>query len=111
MSKAKLSRLVVISYLAILILQPMWHGLMGAPPSRMGWLLAAILSIPLLLPLRGILMGQFRSMTWGGFLLVGYFVIGVMEAWTSPGQRAPALTQVALALLYVGSLVLLARRQ
>jgi uncharacterized membrane protein len=50
-------------------------------------------------------------MTWGGYLLVLYFVIGIMEAWSNPSQRWAAVSQVVLSLLYVLFLVLLTRRQ
>jgi uncharacterized membrane protein len=77
---------------------------------KQSWALALLATLPLLLPLRGILGGTVRSMTWGGYLLVFYFVIGVMEAWSNPAQRTPALLQTALAVLYVTALVLLTRR-
>jgi uncharacterized membrane protein len=44
-------------------------------------------------------------MVWGGYLVVLYFVVGVMEAWSNPPQRFLALLQVGLTLLYVMLLV------
>jgi len=105
------TRLVVIFYLTVLVLQPIWHGLLPPPHGKQSWLLVLFATLPLLFPLRGILAGHIRSMTWGGYVLVFYFVIGVMEAWSNAPQRIPALLQVILSLLYVTSLVLLTRRQ
>jgi uncharacterized membrane protein len=102
--------LVIWSYLATVILQPVWHGLLPAPQGRHDWLLALCATLPLLLPLRGIVAGRIRSMTWGGYLLVFYFVIGVMEAWSNPAQRGPALLQAALTVFYVICLTVLTRR-
>jgi uncharacterized membrane protein len=102
--------LAAYCYVAVLLLQPLWLGLLPAPLGRQNWGLALLAVLPLLLPLRGILAGQPRSMTWGGYLLVLYFVIGVMEAWSSPAQRAPALAQAVLAVVYVIGLMASSRR-
>ncbi len=101
---------VKLCYLSMLALQVAWHALLPPPAGSANWLLALIACLPLLLPMRGILRGQVRSMTWGGYLLVLYFVIGVMEAWSNPQQRLPAMAQIALALAYFTSLVWLTRQ-
>jgi uncharacterized membrane protein len=93
-------RIVMWVYLALLLLQVGWHFLLPQPWGNRNWILALVASLPLLLPLRGIARGRMRSMTWAGFLAVLYFVIGVMEAWSNPPQRLPALLQVVLALGY-----------
>ncbi len=105
-----LHSLVTGLYLGVLILQPLWHGVLPAPVGKQSWLLALFATLPLLFPLRGILAGKMSSMTWGGYLLVIYFVIGVMEAWSNPPERVPALLQITLTVLYVTCLVLLAQR-
>ncbi len=93
---------VFASYLALLLLQIIWHGLLPQPWGSQNWILAVVAALPLLLPLAGIAAGRMRSMTWGGFLAVLYFVIGVMEAWSNPAQRIPAIIQIVLALAYCG---------
>jgi uncharacterized membrane protein len=105
-----LSRFVIACYLAVLLLQSVWIGLLPAPLGRQNWLLALVATLPLLLPLRGILAGKVRGMTWGGYLLVFYFVIGVTEAWSNPAQLGPALLQACLAVLYIIGLVMMTRR-
>ena len=62
-----------------------------------------------MLPLKGLLAGSLRSMTWAGYLAMVYLVIGVMEAWANPAQRIPALAQVVLVAVFVGSLLLFSR--
>lgn len=98
------------SYLAVLLLQVIWHGFLPAPAGNQNWLLVLVAALPLLVPLRGILKKIMSSMTWGGYLLVLYFVVGIMEAWSNPAQRASALAQVSLVLVYVTFLVMIARR-
>ncbi|MGH8033585.1 MAG: DUF2069 domain-containing protein [Lysobacterales bacterium] len=104
-------RLVAVFYLAVIVLQLTWHGALPQPGGNRNWTLALLAALPLILPLQGILSGRLSSMTWGGYLLVIYFTFGVMEVWSNPAQRWPALIQVALVVLYVSSLVWLARRK
>ena len=95
--------LVSGAWLALIALQPLWHALLPAPMGMESWLLALAATLPLLLPLKGVLAGSLRSMTWAGYLSMLYLVIGVMEAWSNPPQRIPALAQTALVALYVGA--------
>ena len=97
------------SYLALVILQPLWHGLLPRPLGAGNWLLAMLATAPLLLPLKGLLAGSLRSMTWAGYLVMLYLVIGVMEAWSNPAQRIPALTQTILVVIFVGSVFVFSR--
>jgi uncharacterized membrane protein len=97
--------LVKASYLALVILQPVWHALLPRPMGAGNWLLAVLAVIPLILPLRGLLAGSLRSMTWAGYLVMLYLVIGVMEAWSNPVQRAPALVQIFFVAIFVGSVL------
>ena len=105
-----MNRCVIWSYVAVTLLQPLWHGILPVPLGQHDWLLALVATLPLLLPLRGIVAGKVRSMTWGGYLLVFYFVVGVMEAWSSPEERVMALLQIALTCLYVTCLAVLTQR-
>ena len=91
--------LVVCAYIALLILQPIWHFLLPEPRGAGLWWLGLLAVIPLSLPLKGILRGSIRSMTWGGYLLILYGVVGIMEAWSNPPQRIPAMIQIALVVL------------
>ena len=103
-------RAAFAAYLALLLLQFAWHGLLPEPMGSANWILALVASLPLLLPLAGIAGGKMRSMTWGGFLAVLYFVIGVMEAWSNPPQRIPAAIQVTVSLVYCGLVAACARK-
>jgi uncharacterized membrane protein len=44
---------------------------------------------------------KYRSMVWAGLILMLYLAIGIMEAWSNPAQRMPALLQVALVVFYL----------
>ncbi len=92
---------VVLVYLALLFLQPLWHAILPIPHGAESWWLALAATTPLLFPFKGILKGSLRSMTWAGYLLMLYLIVGVMEAWSNPPQRVPALLQTALVALYI----------
>ena len=101
--------LVSGSYLALIALQPLWHALLPPPHGAGNVWLALVATAPLLLPLKGLLAGSLRSMTWAGYLSMLYLVVGVMEAWANPAQRIPALAQVILVVLFVASLLAFSR--
>ena len=103
-------QLLTGSYLALLVLQPVWHALLPPPMGTGSWLLAALAAAPLLLPLKGLLTGSLRSMTWAGYLVMLYLVIGVMEAWSNPPQRIPALLQTLLVVIFVVSALVFSRK-
>jgi uncharacterized membrane protein len=97
------------SYVGLLVLQAVWHGILPTPFGTRNWLLAAIATLPLLLPLKGVWRGALRAMTWAGYLGMLYLVIGVMEAWANPPQRFASLAQVCLVTLFVGSTLVYSR--
>lgn len=96
-------------YLALIALQPLWHALLPSPHGARNWILAAVATAPLLLPLKGVLAGSLRSMTWAGYLVMLYLIIGVTEAWANPPQRLPAMMQVLLVAGFVASLLVFSR--
>lgn len=104
-------RLVQGSYLALIALQPLWHALLPEPAGNANWILAVAATLPLLLPLRGVLKASLRSMTWAGYLVMLYLIIGVMEAWANPPQRMAALAQIALVALFVGSVLVFSKQK
>lgn len=50
----------------------------------------AILLVPLLLPLPGLLRGQRRTYAWATLCVTPYFVFGLTEVIANPAVRAPA---------------------
>jgi uncharacterized membrane protein len=72
-------------------------------------LLALAAVVPLLLPLKGLLQGSLRSITWAGYLVMLYLVIGTTEAWSNPAQRIPALLQTLLVVVFVAGALAFSR--
>lgn len=88
-------------YLATLAWQVIWHGLLPVPLGARNVWLTLVACLPLLIPLAGLVRGNYRSMIWAGLLLMLYFTIGIMEVWSNPPQRLPAMVQVVLAVFYL----------
>lgn len=92
---------MLAAYAATLIWQLIWHGLLPPPFGTRNIWLALLACLPLFIPLAGLIRGKYRSMIWAGLLLMFYFTIGIMEAWSNPPQRLPALVQIVLPIFYL----------
>jgi uncharacterized membrane protein len=96
-------RLGLLSWAALVVLQPIWHAWLFPPQLMPTWLVLAITVIPLLLPLLAIRNAQ-RALLWVGILSLFYFCHGVAEGWSSPSERWLALVEIVLTLLLIGTL-------
>lgn len=92
---------MLAAYLGTLAWQLIWHGLLPSPLGAGNLWLVLLACLPLLIPLPGLARKKYRSMIWAGLLLMLYMTIGIMEVWSNPPQRIPALVQVALAVFYL----------
>lgn len=87
--------------LALIGWQLVWHVWLAPPASLplgfvLGLALPALL-VPLLMMWRNLIRGLF----WAGFMALGYFTHGVMEAWATPELRMLANVQWVLATLLI----------
>ena len=60
--------------------------------------IAIVLSVPLLLPVAGLLRGNRRTHAWATLCVIPYFILGVTEAIANPSQRLWAAACLSLAL-------------
>jgi uncharacterized membrane protein len=76
-------------------------------PLRSGGSLLFLKTLPLLLPLFGILRGKRYTYQWSGMLILFYFTEGMVRAWSEPGvTRLLASMEVILSLLFFASVIL-----
>ncbi len=94
-------RIAFASFVALIALHLGWH-LRFAPPNvfPLPFVLAIALG-PLLLAAIAMLFDFRRGLFWAGFVALGYFSHGVMEAWTSPSIRLLAHAEWLLATILV----------
>jgi len=70
-------------------------------PLRPGGSALALKSLPLLLPLFGVLRGRRYTYQWSSLLILAYFIEGVVRAWSERGTgRLLAITEIVLCLAF-----------
>lgn len=98
-----LRRIGFAAWALLAALQVAWHGLL-LPPTQIPVAIALGFSLlPLALPLLAIRRPQ-RALFWAGLVSLLYFCHGVMEVWSAPAERLPALIEVVLTVLLIGTL-------
>jgi len=96
-------RIGLAAWVALTVLQLIWHGWLFPAQIMPVTVMLAITVIPLLLPLLAI--GDVRrALLWVGILSLFYFSHGIAEAWSSPAERWLALLEIGLTLALIGAL-------
>lgn len=111
MNEARANVLARGFYLVMLVWTFVWLALIPAPLGKQSPGLAFALTLPLLLPLWGIVKGSKRALIWGGYLAVFASLVGMVELWAAPAERPAALLQLALCGGYLVFLALATRRR
>lgn len=105
-AKRKKGQMLCVSAgLALVIVLTVWCFKLSAAPQNVNWFVWGVLCIPMLLALPGLLRGKLYTYRWASMLCLMYFTHGVMEAWSEPNERIPALAEVWLSIqLFIGSI-------
>jgi len=100
-------RVAAAGWLALIALAVLWEWLLA--PLRPGgsWLL--LKSVPLLLPLRGVLSGDVRVMQWALMLVLLYIAEGSVRAADAPPAGTLAMIEVALGLAFFAAAIVYLR--
>ena len=77
------------AYFGLVVVLAGWYGITDPAP-----LALAALLIPLLFPLRGLVQGKPYTYAWTSFLILIYFIHGIVEAWANPASRSWALLEI-----------------
>ncbi|MEM1411655.1 MAG: DUF2069 domain-containing protein [Pseudomonadota bacterium] len=91
--------------------QTAWLALLPAPLGKENPILAAVFTLPLLIPLPGILRKRERGLIWGGYLALFASMLGVVELWSVPAERPASALQVALCVGYLLFLAFATRKR
>lgn len=96
----QLARLATLfGYFGLFGLTLLWVTVLS-PPARIPTSVMLIIFVgPLLLPLRGILHGKPYTHIWTAFLVLLYFMHGVVESWANPAELWLAITETLLSIL------------
>lgn len=102
MNRSMLHWGAAISLIALVFLTLAWE--LWLAPLRPGGSWLVLKTLPLLLPLFGVLRGRPRTCQWAPLLVLPYCVEGLVRGWTEPGLAGTlAWTEFALAGLFVFS--------
>jgi uncharacterized membrane protein len=81
-----LQAVATVSLIALIFLCLAWE--LWLAPIRPGGSLLVLKTLPLLLPLMGILKGRRYTYQWAPMLVLAYFTEGVVRAWSDTGLSA-----------------------
>jgi uncharacterized membrane protein len=88
-----------ISLVALIMLCLAWE--LWLAPLKIGGSLLVLKTLPLLLPLFGILRGKRYTYQWASMLILLYFTEGAVRAWSEQGLSAGlAFLEVLLSLIF-----------
>jgi uncharacterized membrane protein len=101
----KISLYITLSgYFALLLLLVVWHGFVF-PADKQPWLILGLIIAPLLFPLRGLLKEIPYTYAWTSFVILLYFMHGVVEAWANDNERVYAIIEIFFSVqVYIGAI-------
>jgi uncharacterized membrane protein len=107
--KRRLQFAASASLIALILLCLLWEGWLA--PLRPGGSLLILKAVPLLLPLRGILLGRRYTYQWSCMFILLYFTEGAVRAYADHGLSAAlALAETVLTLAFFFSTIFFARQ-
>ena len=105
MNAIRFSRyLTLSSYLALIGLLVMWYGVLAPSP-----VVLSLLLLPLVFPFRGLFQGRPYTFAWSSFLILIYFIHGVVEAFANPTVRLLASLEILCSVAFYLGAILYAR--
>ncbi|MDP3306897.1 DUF2069 domain-containing protein [Methylotenera sp.] len=97
-----------ISLIALILLCLAWETILA--PLKPGGSLLMLKTLPLLLPLFGILHGKRYTYQWASMFILLYFTEGVVRAWSDVGLSAKlALIEVVLSVVFFACAIYFAK--
>lgn len=95
------SRTTLGAYVGLVLVLIGWYGITSPSPLALTALL-----LPLVFPLRGLIQGKPYTYAWTSFLILIYFIHGIVEAWANPATRIWALLEIAFSMgTYTGAVL------
>lgn len=85
-SARSLALIASASLVALIFMSLAWE--LWLAPLRPGGSWLVLKTLPLLLPLKGILKGRRYTYQWASMFILLYFIEGVMRAWSDPQPSA-----------------------
>ena len=89
------------TWIGLILWQFTWLYLLPAPRGKENLTFALVMTVPLLIPLLGILRLRDRALIWGAYLALFASMLGMTELWSDATERPAAGLQLALAVAFL----------
>lgn len=110
MTAVRLHFACATSLVALIILCLAWE--LWLAPLRPGGSWLALKVLPLLIPLRGVLLRRLYTLQWTSMLILAYLAEGVVRGYSETGRTAwLGWSEAALALIFFTTCILLIRAE
>jgi uncharacterized membrane protein len=96
-STKHLKTITLISYFSLLFYMPLWLILLSPSTGLSPTLSLVMFTLPLLLPLKGLILGNPYTYAWSSFIVMIYFLHSLTTLWVSPKDMLWALIELLLA--------------
>ncbi|MCJ8322187.1 MAG: DUF2069 domain-containing protein [Colwellia sp.] len=96
-STKHLKALTLISYFSLLLFMPLWLIVLSPSSGLSPTLSLVMFTLPLLLPLKGLIKGNPYTYAWSSFIVMIYFLHSLTTLWVSPKDLVWALIELILA--------------
>ena len=75
------------------------------PADKQPWVILGFIIAPLLFPLKGLLKENPYTYAWTSFVILLYFMHGIVEAWANDKERVYAIIDIYLRVqVYIGAI-------
>lgn len=101
--------ITLMGYLGIWLLLPLWYAWLAPSAQLPLALILALLLLPLLFPLKGLITGRPYTYAWSAFLSLFYFTHGVLEAYSLSAERLYGLIEIVCSLMWFSGAVAYSR--
>jgi len=78
-----LKKITLISYFSLLIFMPLWLIVLNPSQGLSPGLIVVMFTLPLLIPMRGLLKGNPFTYAWTNFIIMIYFLHSLTTLWVS----------------------------
>ncbi len=92
----QLKAITLTAYFGLLLFMPLWLIVLN-PSSMSPWLSLTLFTLPLLLPMRGLLKGEPYTYAWSNFIIMIYFLHSLTTLWVSKSDLIWASIELILA--------------
>lgn len=96
-STNNLKKITLVSYFSLLFFMPLWLLVLNPSEGLSPWLSVTMFTVPLLFPLKGLVLGNPYTFAWSNFIIMIYFLHSLTTLWVSPEDVIWASIELLLA--------------